>query len=172
MILTHLYRGLGGDALVRLTVNEDGGASGRFLPMAGNFMPTRTGPRLDPNRRLGEVADQPGAVRSAEVTVDLSSGGPEVFLPSLVLPGVACLDFCPETGPQTWLFHPDGSWACLDLDAGTVEQAGARALWDDVESAHRRWQELGEPARERFGLTVHPDGVHRLWLDRPEHRVA
>jgi hypothetical protein len=66
---------------------------------------------------------------------------------------------------ETWLAHPDGSWACYS--GHTVRQGGPRRLWDIAEDAHQQWQDLGRPSRARFGLTVEP---HRqeFWLDDPD----
>jgi protein-L-isoaspartate(D-aspartate) O-methyltransferase len=64
-----------------------------------------------------------------------------------------------------------GSWASVDYVPGrtefVVQQYGERRLWDEVEAAYWRWQSWGRPERNRFGLTVTPDG-QRVWLDSPE----
>jgi protein-L-isoaspartate O-methyltransferase len=70
-----------------------------------------------------------------------------------------------------WLFSDDRrSWATVEYvpDAETyeVEQSGPRRLWDEVHTAYLHWQELGSPARDRFGLTATADG-QRTWLDAP-----
>lgn len=44
----------------------------------------------------------------------------------------------------------------LPRGAGTVQRAGSR------------WRTIGSPGWERFGLTVLPDGFHRVWLDAPD----
>lgn len=61
----------------------------------------------------------------------------------------------------------DGSWARLEARDGLVVQGGARRLWDVIEDAHRVWCELGQPGRERFGLSAGRDGRQRAWLDDP-----
>jgi hypothetical protein len=53
-----------------------------------------------------------------------------------------------------------------------VRQYGPRRLWDEVEAAFQVWKDLGEPAHDRFGLTVTPDGAHRVWLDSPDSAHA
>jgi len=45
------------------------------------------------------------------------------------------------------LTSPDGSQA-RHSPAGELVQIGSRRLGDEVESAHRRWQEWGSPYRE------------------------
>ncbi|XVQ09313.1 hypothetical protein ACQP1W_43400 [Spirillospora sp. CA-255316] len=47
-----------------------------------------------------------------------------------------------------------------------VRQSGPRRLWDEVADAYLRWVSWGSPGRERFGLTVGPDGQH-VWRDDP-----
>ena len=61
-----------------------------------------------------------------------------------------------------------GSRAVIRRGDVTVVQTGPRRLWDEIEGLYDRWIALGAPARERFGLTVAPNGTHTLWLDRPE----
>lgn len=63
------------------------------------------------------------------------------------------------------LSAPDGSWARVDLSDRTVTEAGETPLWVSVERAHWLWDSLGRPGWDRLGLTVTPDGSHRLWLD-------
>jgi protein-L-isoaspartate(D-aspartate) O-methyltransferase len=47
-----------------------------------------------------------------------------------------------------------------------VRQSGPRRLWDEVADAYLRWVGWGSPGRERFGLTVGPDG-QQVWRDDP-----
>ncbi|MGD9483460.1 methyltransferase domain-containing protein [Streptomyces sp. TRM70308] len=83
-----------------------------------------------------------------------------------------------DSGEATlWLFADDKrSWATVEYAPRTAEfetdQYGPRRLWDEVEAAFRRWEALGSPARDRFGLTVGPDGHPSVWLDDPATPVA
>jgi len=87
---------------------------------------------------------------------------------ALLVPGTVWLD-SPRTGrPQLWLFADDGSWSMLDETTMRVEQHGPRHLWNEVENAYRLWEHSDAPARDRLGLTVDSDGVHRFWLDTPQ----
>lgn len=80
-------------------------------------------------------------------------------------------------GPNWVTFAaPDGSWAAVTVhtdDTATreVRQDGPTGLWDAFERAYWRWNELGQPGWDRLGLTVFPNGLHRLWLDEPQSRV-
>nr|BFD93794.1 methyltransferase domain-containing protein [Kitasatospora sp. Xyl93] len=60
------------------------------------------------------------------------------------------------------------SWAAVERRAEqfTVWQHGPRRLWDEIETAHRWWDEHDRPAPERFGLTVTADSQWAR-LDRP-----
>ncbi|GAA3754531.1 methyltransferase domain-containing protein [Salinactinospora qingdaonensis] len=69
--------------------------------------------------------------------------------------------------PYVWLSATDvPSWARLHGD-GTVEQSGPRRLWDELVAAHRQWEGHGCPAVTDYGLTLTPDGAHRVWLGEP-----
>ncbi|GAA4226161.1 ATP-grasp peptide maturase system methyltransferase [Actinomadura meridiana] len=76
-----------------------------------------------------------------------------------------------------WLFDGRDSdcWAIAVFaeheDVFEVRQHGARDLWDEVVAAYFRWQSLGRPELDRFGLTVADDG-ERLWLDVPHNEVG
>ena len=62
----------------------------------------------------------------------------------------------------------DRSWCRLDIDSEHVTQGGPRRLWDAFDALYHRLDEAGRPSRERFGMTVHPDGSSVIWLDHPE----
>lgn len=55
-------------------------------------------------------------------------------------------------------------------DAGRreIRQDGPVNLWNEFEAIHRMWDGLGRPSWDRLGLTVTPDGLHRVWLDDPD----
>ncbi|MFG2905935.1 methyltransferase domain-containing protein [Kitasatospora sp. NPDC048286] len=70
---------------------------------------------------------------------------------------------------RLWVATTDTrSWAAVDTDGDhpIVWQYGPRRLWDEVEAAHRWWEEHGCPGPERFGLTVTAE-AQWAWLDRP-----
>lgn len=50
-----------------------------------------------------------------------------------------------------------------------VQQRGAHRIWDTVEIAFRTWSALGEPGRDRLGVTAldHIDRQY-IWLDHPD----
>ncbi|MER7703600.1 methyltransferase domain-containing protein [Kitasatospora sp. NPDC097605] len=75
-----------------------------------------------------------------------------------------------EDAARLWVATTDARcWAAVD-DDGAVWQYGPRRLWDEVEEAHRWWEERDRPGPERFGLTVGAQG-QRAWLDVPAQPV-
>jgi methyltransferase of ATP-grasp peptide maturase system len=164
LIVTTLHRPLGA-GLVRLTVADDGRGVGRVLAEDGRFMPLRAH-RLARATRPADTSsgvERPTAL-GADVLVDPRSRFE--FYAGLLLPEVTATG---EGTGTVWLAHPDGSWARIDGRRGRyrVRQGGPRMLWDVVETAHAEWVALGQPARDRFGVTVEPDR-QELWLDEPD----
>ncbi|MGW8557110.1 methyltransferase domain-containing protein [Streptomyces tubercidicus] len=162
------------DALVRLTVREDGSASGPFLRML-EFMKLRD-QRLDWNRFRGHVPDFPGDADVSRTTVALTDLGDRYetarFVIGLCVPDCAHVINRPDGGTaKAWFFDlTSRSWAAAVFRRGepgaTVYQSGPRRLWDEVEAAQRWWVGLGEPDLTWFGLTVTAEG-QRVWLDDP-----
>ncbi|KAB8168924.1 methyltransferase domain-containing protein [Streptomyces sp. 3MP-14] len=170
------------DALVRLTVAEDGGASGPFLSAVG-FMKLRA-QRLDWDLFDHHVGAYPGdAEESTTSTAWAELGerrlyGGTAFILGLLVPdcthlvnerdGVTTVWFFDRTaGSRAWasvVFRPDGERA-------TVYQSGARRLWEEVVRALEWWRAAGSPPLTSFGLTVTADGAQRPWLGDPAHPV-
>lgn len=169
VIVTSLYRELGGGPLARLTVHDDGTASGRFLPTYAGFMPVRAHPAADLVDMLGAVPDDAGTSRSTTINGTVLDDPDFVFFAAHLLPDAGRLQAADDTGWRSWLLAPDGSWAseATDDQRPTAVQGGSRRLWDALEDAYLQWTALGCPPRERFGLTVIPDKRHSLWLDTP-----
>lgn len=164
LIVTTLHRPLGA-GLVRLTVGDGGRGIGRVLAEDGRFMPLRA-------HRLARTTRPTDASSGVERPTTL--GGDALvnprsrfeFYAGLLLPEVTASG--DGTG-TVWLAHPDGSWARIAGRRGRyrVRQGGPRMLWDVVEAAHAEWLALGQPARDRFGVTVEPER-QELWLDQPD----
>jgi hypothetical protein len=67
----------------------------------------------------------------------------------------------------------DGSWCAVRMWADDacereVRQDGPAEIWTEFETTHQTWDGLGQPNWDRLGLTVTPDGFHRVWLDEPD----
>lgn len=94
--------------------------------------------------------------RQTELDPSVLDEDPFALFAQLSLPGVCPSPVGLVDGP-TWycLTHPyDGAWA--RVRDGEVTQTGPRRLWDELERAHARWLELGEPEPSRFELTITP----------------
>ncbi|WP_309117467.1 methyltransferase domain-containing protein [Saccharothrix sp.] len=162
--------------LVLLTRHTDR-LEGRFLPRWAAFMAIRDTDN-PPDAALSPAAAPVAGHRSA-TRLDPTPWSCLVpwFLAQAELPGPVAFGHRGITGegPQWAVFGtPDGSRAAVRVqpDPATgdrdVRQTGPVRLWDAVERAHRRWDDLGRPGWDRLGLTVTPDGHHRVWLDTPD----
>lgn len=178
VIVTNVSPGLNSGALARLTVQPSRTAHGHLLPQYGSFMPDRTHTPTSRDHDLLTAAlhHAPGTRRTTTLDPDTIHNDDLAPLIDLRTDATDLQWFTPsDTGQlQTWLLSPDGSWACLthhDTDTWHAEQGGPHQLWDQIEATHQLWTELGNPARERLGLTAHPDGTHHLWLDHPRHTL-
>ncbi|MFE1875044.1 methyltransferase domain-containing protein [Streptomyces sp. NPDC059496] len=95
-----------------------------------------------------------------------------------------------RTLPPLRLLHADGTPRCIARPAddrararrersralldGPVAVGGscrARRLWDEITAAYRRWEELGRPSVDRYGLTMTSGGT-AVWVDSPAITVA
>lgn len=154
--------------LVRLTVGEEGTAHGRFRREAFSFMPLRSpgGPAdIDTGPLSGEAVTAPGVTRETSLDPEVLDDASFAFFAQLSLPGMRPGPVSLVDGP-TWycLIHPcEGAWA--RVREGEVTQAGPRRLWDELEAAHERWRELGEPDPWHFALTVTPEGTQQVTLE-------
>ncbi|PZG41218.1 protein-L-isoaspartate(D-aspartate) O-methyltransferase [Spongiactinospora gelatinilytica] len=80
-------------------------------------------------------------------------------------------------GFRLWVLDPAraGQWAAVtwqpEADDYEIYQVGDRPLWDEVTTAYFRWVVWGEPGRDRFGMTVTPDG-QQVWLDTPQQVIG
>jgi methyltransferase of ATP-grasp peptide maturase system len=164
-VVTTLNRPLGA-GLVRITAGDGPCGQGKVLADDGRFMPLRAHRHAVDEDLVGSLATLAGSVRRTELPATVvSSANPFEFFAGLGLPGVLAAGLANDT---VVLHHPDGSWVRHHTERGrhTVTQGGPRRLWDEVEKAFQQWQELGQPPRSRFGITVEP-GVQVLWLDSP-----
>ncbi|MGH3819659.1 MAG: methyltransferase domain-containing protein [Pseudonocardiaceae bacterium] len=166
-------RGPLGGTVVRLRMNDDGVATGRFLPGYASFMPLR--PDVDtfpsPPPRL-TLAD--GAVDSvSDVDPKLLRWDTHVgFVMQWHLPEVTWRHTYAQDGDVgLQLEAPDGSgaqaWHTPENGGFLVRQSGPRRLWDRVENAHEFWRHAGRPNYDRFGITAHGTEQY-VWYDHPD----
>jgi methyltransferase of ATP-grasp peptide maturase system len=179
VIVVNVMSGLEG-GLVRLQVRGDGTAEGRYDPDPAAFIRLRGDHADEPSLRelVALVMRESGTARHATIPKGFDDDRfmfmAQFFLPSVKLfgsPGAASIGDAP-----CLVDLADHSWARVTMpdDSGTrqVIQAGEQRLWDTLERAHDLWCGLGQPGRERYGLTVRPDHSQVVWLDSPdsEHR--
>jgi methyltransferase of ATP-grasp peptide maturase system len=161
LIVTTLNRPIGA-GLVRIVADEGATGHGRVLARNGQFMPLRADRLTSPAVLLARRAEDPGTTSRTALPLDsvLNPASRFAFYAGLELPGVVTIG--------NHLLHADGSW--VQHREHQVNQGGPRRLWDDVERAYTAWTALGEPHRDRFGITVTPQ-AQELWLDTPDgHR--
>ncbi|MGH3381378.1 MAG: ATP-grasp peptide maturase system methyltransferase [Actinoallomurus sp.] len=173
-ILVNLNRGLGGGALVKLTVTDAHTAAGRCLRDFAGFMPTRTVPTR-PVLDLVTAADRTGvATRESHITAAVIDDHAFGLYADLRVPAQRVV-LLPDDEPElTFLAHDDGSWACQWTSPdgrSLVQEHGPRELWAELEAAYRQWDAAGRPQREQIGLTVTPEG-HQLWVGDPANLIA
>ncbi|GAB3653883.1 methyltransferase domain-containing protein [Actinocorallia lasiicapitis] len=141
--------------LVKLTVQDDGSASGRFLPLRYGFMSARTD-----YRRPG-VAVLPALDKSAPRSRYTAVGGAELERDGLglaVWEALGSFSVFPSESAVTVL-AADGSWAEVPKGApGVVTYGGPVDLWAEVESVRARWLGQGEPGVGRYRIMVSERG--------------
>ncbi|MET9469661.1 methyltransferase domain-containing protein [Streptomyces sp. NPDC006544] len=166
---------------LELTATDTGPAHGRFhsfasfMPMArphAESHPPTTAPAGDDSAAaLSSTALSPWAVAGGDLDAEFHIG--------LTVPGASYAWDTSGDHAHTRLRLQDpatGSWATVDFDGRTaaefaVAQAGSRRLWDEVTAAYRRWEELGRPSVDKYGLTV-TDGRTSVWAGSPASPVA
>ncbi|MFJ5218746.1 ATP-grasp peptide maturase system methyltransferase [Streptomyces sp. NPDC088354] len=165
IVLATLCGWMHSSELVRLTVHDDGSASGPFLGGRVSFMLARPhhppAPGMLPDTSVGDS-------RETEVGANALDDWTTRFVAQIAAPNAQRLQLG-EAG-DVLLDVEAGAWALLYRvgDTWRVRQGGPARLWDDIEKHITQWQGAGAPGLDRFGLTVTPGGEHRFWLDTPE----
>lgn len=162
-ILTTIGGWLGSSELVRLTVAEDGTASGPVLGGQVSFMFAR--PQLPP--LLGMLPDlEDGETRTTRISGDVLDEWTSRFVVQLAAPRTQRITLPRgDVREQVLLDVEAGSWAALssDGDSWTVRQGGPDRVWDAVERTYERWLADGAPPLERFTVRVGRDGQQITW---------
>ncbi|MEU0786484.1 ATP-grasp peptide maturase system methyltransferase [Streptomyces sp. NPDC006173] len=163
LILATVGGWLASSSLARLTVYDDGTASGPLLSGHVSFMLAR--PHWAPP--LGRLPDlSVGKEREAILGADVLDDWAGRFVVQDAVPYAQRLTLQQDGRQEHVLVDVDtGSWAAV-YDEGnrwTVRQGGSVALWDAAEEALGRWHAAGSPALEEFTLTVTRDGHTYTW---------
>jgi methyltransferase of ATP-grasp peptide maturase system len=171
VILTDVH-GLFGGTLVRLTVDEHGRASGRFVPHWAGFMDLRHD--VHPAAHDPWPWLTPGDEQRSWTTINPSpilAPGLFGFVLQWQVPDTTYGPSTDEDGQPTVLLHGrDGSVAEVATTPTArgylVRQYGERRLWDQVEEAAEFWDSEGQPSYERFGITATTEDQF-VWYDDP-----
>ncbi|MEO3766211.1 methyltransferase domain-containing protein [Streptomyces sp. B8F3] len=168
----------GGEAVARLTVADDGTASGHFVGSSA-FMRLRAQRTARAHVRdylKGRPWPADGAKSVTSLSPDDVGDWVVMFAIGLQVPAAfPWMESYPDGSYTLWLRDAAvTSWATADYEPDRSEfevvQSGPRKLWDEVERAYRWWSEHDRPGFDRFGLTVSPHS-QCLWLDTPGNRV-
>lgn len=176
VIVTPMRTDFGGAvALVRLTVGEDGTATGQpigrvgFMAVRSQRTPEWTVDRLDPDDPDAELSTttlKPWRVAESH-DVRWAIG---TRVPSCVW------EHHPPDEDRDhhllWLLDPSGgSWAVARYDGSPgprqIRQQGTRRLWDEVEAAFRSWAAAGKPPIDSSWITI-SSTTQRVEPTRPQ----
>jgi hypothetical protein len=172
-------RGIHAGNLVLLHKHPDR-LEGRFLPKWAGFMTIRDTDAAPPTVPGVAVQPEDGARSSTRLDPQPWTAAVPWLLATSRLPrqlGFGYLGFT-ETGPEWVTFTgDDGSWCAVRMQPDEhghreVREGGPLAIWAAFERTYDEWEALDRPGWDRLGLTVTPDGRHRVWLDNPENTHA
>ncbi|WP_089226511.1 ATP-grasp peptide maturase system methyltransferase [Actinacidiphila glaucinigra] len=143
--------------LARLTVHDDGTATGRLLGGQVSFMIAR--PHQPPP--LGTLPDlDAGSARDTTIDAGILDDWAARFVAQIAAPAAQRLHLG-DRG-QLLVDTDAGSWALLQPGphGWRVRQGGPERLWDAIEDHLQRWRHDGSPALDQFRITITPDGRH------------
>ena len=176
LILANIFRPLGGGILAALTVSG-GEAAGHFSSRTAAYMPTRALDVAAPFALLQQVTEEEeeaAELMSTEIdAVSILKDTESRFFVALMSDFDEIrvqYDGDPE---EQWILTADGSWAFTYAYKGGfhVKQGGKRKIWDEFESIYTKWIQLGQPQRNRFGLTA-TTTKNQIWLDNPDQVIT
>ncbi|GAB2976170.1 ATP-grasp peptide maturase system methyltransferase [Streptomyces pseudoechinosporeus] len=163
IILVTLCGWLYSSELARLTVHDDGTASGRFLDGQISFMLAR--PQLPPP--LGLLPDlDAGDERQAALGADVINDWNTRFVAQLAAPRAQRVTLTRDGRTEDLFLDVEtGAWAVLWENHGqwTVRQGGPSRIWDAIEEHITRWRAAGAPQLERFEITVTSERPSITW---------
>ncbi|MCD0449218.1 hypothetical protein LO762_08465 [Actinocorallia sp. API 0066] len=163
-------------AVVRLEVDGDGNASGRFTRPAEFMRDRRDRATVDHNDYVPTGSDgwPTGTLESrTRLTREDARDRTAEFVAGLLVPDVVSTTARHGELLTRWLYsRTDRSWAAVvwpdDGEGHVFQGGGPRRLWDEIERAFHRWHHAAHPPLTDLGLTITPNGT-ALWLHHPSH---
>ncbi|QKW10979.1 methyltransferase domain-containing protein [Streptomyces sp. NA04227] len=174
LIVADLVLGIEG-GIVRLTVDDDHRATGRFTATAGRFMAARGDAQTYPTANRAPLAPEASSRQTTLTAADFRAHYPLRLLVSAHLPGTELVYHVEDTTTSVQLQRTDGSWARIPLTGdhtSTVTYGGDPELWQRAEAAWQWWNEHGRPTHGTFGYTREADGAVALWHETSGARWA
>jgi methyltransferase of ATP-grasp peptide maturase system len=179
LVLVDVKRGAHAGNLVLLRRHPDR-LEGRFLPKWVTFMAIRDADAAPPTVTGVRVPIEDGARSSTRIEPQPWMTPMPWFLATARLPRKLTFGYRgrTETGPAWATFTgDDGSWCAVRMQPDEqghreVREGGPLATWAAFERTYDEWEALDRPGWDRLGLTVNPDGRHRVWIDNPESTHA
>jgi protein-L-isoaspartate O-methyltransferase len=164
-----------GHGIIRLEADRYGGLSGNFLADSAAFIPARLSAADDTGPTDQELAASllswTGTTKEVVLAAPLDAPVPR-FLASVAQPDVVELTLTGEGKSHHCLFQPSTvSWArmtLLDGQTAQVEHGGPRDLWSERSPLISHWAAANRPPASAYGLKVHPNGSHVLYLGTPD----
>ncbi|MFF3948024.1 ATP-grasp peptide maturase system methyltransferase [Streptomyces sp. NPDC001902] len=143
--------------LARLTVHDDGSATGQLMGGQVSFMLARTH-QPPPLGRLPDT--DTGIDRDTTIDAGILDDWAARFVAQTAAPAAQRLHLG-DRG-QLLLDADAGSWALLQPgpQGWRVRQGGPDRIWDPIEDHLLRWRHDVSPALDQFRVTVSADGRH------------